>query len=50
MENKETKPVSECQTLGEVLASLNAMCKELNEIPSVKATMTINQTEDSGGG
>lgn len=40
-EEREIKPVAECQTLGEVMATLTHMVKELNQIPGVKASMGV---------
>jgi len=38
---KEIKPVSECESVAEVLATVNHLVKELNKLPGVKASMNI---------
>ena len=41
MKEQRIKPVLECQSIGEVLVTLQHMAKELNQIPGVRANMTI---------
>ncbi len=47
---KGIKPIPQCQTVGEVMASLSNLCKELNEIPGVKARVALPQINKANGG
>jgi len=40
---EQIKPVSECKSLAEVMATLNHLCKELNGIKGVKASFSIKE-------
>lgn len=44
MSETEIKPVSECESVAEVLATVNHLVKELNKIPGVKASMNIEES------
>ena len=49
VEELEFKPIPQCETIGEMIVTLNHLVKELSEIPGVKASMEVDNPPGTGG-